>query len=244
MRRLTTALTCLLLCVVVLLSGPVCAIDSPAAGNDAPSTRSFEVHYRSLVDAADVVSDVLSPDGILTLNPRLKLLIVQDRSSVLDQVASLLDSFDLPPRRAEVILHLFLGHRESTQAKRQAGSQEFSKEVRGIVETLGDFTKWTSYEPLGSRSVTATEGEPVRVDISDLYRVDFILEAVHPHHSVVKFERFTLQRVTQQENGTEAVEELYTAGMAVDAGKLTLVIAASAPDSKRALFLALQVATR
>ena len=37
---------------------------------------------------------------------------------------------------------------------------------------------------------------------------------------------------------------LYTAGMVVQAHKLTLVVAASAPDSKRALFLALQVSPR
>ena len=69
MTRMTTALSSLLLCVAVSLLGPVCAIDSPVAGNDAPSTRSFKVHYRSLVDAADLVSDVLSPEGILTPEP-------------------------------------------------------------------------------------------------------------------------------------------------------------------------------
>jgi hypothetical protein len=237
MRRLATALTWLVLCIGVGLLSPVCA-------EDELSTRSFEVHYRSLGDTADLVSDVLSPQGILTLNPRLKVLIVQDRPAVLRQIESLIESFDLPPRRTEVVVHLFLGHRESSRPQVRTAGSEFSKEVRGVVETLGDFTKWTSYESLGSQSITAVEGEPVKLRISDLYRVDFTVEAVHPSQSVVKFERFSLQRVTLQEDGSEASEELYTAGMAVDAGKLTLVIAASAPDSQRALFLALQVTAR
>ena len=115
-----------------------------------------------------------------------------------------------------------------------------------MVERLGDVTRWTSYEPLGSRSVSGVEGDPVVANVSGDYRVAFTVESVHERQGVVrvKFKRFSLQREVPVGDGGRRVEDLYTAGLVVDAGKLTLVVAAAAPDSQRALFLALQVNPR
>ena len=115
-----------------------------------------------------------------------------------------------------------------------------------MVERLGDVTRWTSYEPLGSRSISGIEGEEVVASISGDYRVAFTIESVHERQGLtrVKFQRFSLQREVPFGEGGRRVEDLYTAGMVVDAGKLTLVVAAAAPDSQRALFLALQVDPR
>jgi len=170
----------------------------------------------------------------------MKILIVEDRRSVLDKVQALLESFDLPPRAVEVTLNLFLGTRADKAPARPAGRSTLSKEVRGILESLSDFTQWNSYEPLASRSITAVEGDQVVALLSGEYRVAFVVEAVHEKQQVIKFERFSLQRISGEE-GQEEIEDLYTAGMVVKAGKLNLVVAASAPDSQRALFLALQV---
>jgi len=115
--------------------------------------------------------------------------------------------------------------------------------VRGVIEAVGDFTQWTSYEPLGSRSVSSTEGDLVEAQITPEYRVVFKLQSVHERQRVAKFRRFTLQRV-KVTDGVETIEDLYTAGMVVTMGKLTMVVAASSPDSKQALFLALQVRPR
>jgi hypothetical protein len=114
------------------------------------------------------------------------------------------------------------------------------------MESLGDFTRWTDYEALGSRSVTGVEGQPVVANVAGDYRVSFTLDAVHETQGLVrvKFERFSLQREVATGDGGHRIEDLYTAGMVVDAGKLTLLVAASAPDSQRALFLALQVRPR
>ena len=50
--------------------------------------------------------------------------------------------------------------------------------------------------------------------------------------------------MVRKENEPDEIRDLYTAGMVVEADKLNLVVAASAPDSKRALFLALQATPR
>ena len=233
--------------VAVGLAALVLAVLEAAAEAPAPRAvvaRAFVVHHRALADAADVVQPILSADGSVKLQPRLKTLVVEDRSEVLDRVATLLESFDLPPRNVEVTLSLFLGTAQERPGQ-SVGASSFSREVRGVLETLGDFTKWTSYEPLGSRAVIAVEGgAPIVADLSDEYRVVFTVDAVQVEQRAVTFKRFSLQRRRVDAQGKETREDLYTAGMVLPLERLQTVGAASDPGSKRALFLTLQVRER
>jgi hypothetical protein len=230
------------LSVVPGLGGATAAQTSPP--DDPVSARAYEVRYRSLSDAAELVGTLLSAQGELTLKPALRTLVVEDTQSVLQKVAAVLESYDLPPRRIEVTVNLFLGRREDEEgAPSGPGAASFSREVRGVIETLGDFTRWTSYEPLGSRSVVGVEGDELVASISADYLVAFTVESVH-ESGVIKFKRFSLQRIERDEDGEERHEDLYTAGMVVDAGDLTLLVAASGPDADRALFLALKAEPR
>jgi hypothetical protein len=218
-----------------------------AGGADEPlPARAFEIHHRPLADAADLVGPLLSEEGTLTLRPRLRTLVVEDRPGVLERVASLLDSWDLPPRNAEVTLSLFLGtDRREDEASAGGPASDLSREVRGVLETLADFTKWTSYEPLGSRSVTGAEGAEVVARLSEEYRVVFVVESVHEGQGLIKFRWFTLQRVRHDDGtGAERVEDLYRTGMSLSAGRLHVVGAAADPNSQRALFLTLQARPR
>ena len=206
---------------------------------DPVGARAFEVRYRPLSDAADVVGDVLSPDGTVTLRPALKTLVVEDRVSVLDRVEALLQSFDLPPRNVEVVVGLFL----ATQRRDRA---EGPPPRRGKLLDLPplDFMKWNAYESLGSRSVVGVEGDQVISDLSSDYRVVFVIDSVDPNHGKVRFKSFSLQRRTRGEQGQEQIENQYTMGMVVDIGKQQVVGAATRPDAERALFLTLQVKSR
>jgi hypothetical protein len=219
---------------------------APAGGAEAPgggelSAQAFVVHHRELADAAEIVEPILSTDGSLTLKPRLRTLVVQDRPDVLARVATLLGSFDLPPRNIEVVLSLFLGTAQG-RAGQVPGAAGLSREVRGVLDAIGDFTKWTAYEPLGSRAVTAIEGgAPVVAELSDDYRVVFTVDAILAEQREVTFERFSLQRRRIDAEGRETIQDLYTAGMSLPFERLQTVGAASDPGSNRALFLMLQV---
>jgi hypothetical protein len=237
-RSIRAAVLCAWALVFATASGSFAAEDRFLA-------RAYQVNHRALADAADVVAPLLSPEGTVTLRPRLNVLVVQDRSSVLDRVQALLNSFDLPPKNVEVTLSLFMGlDRRSRSARRAGSGTVFSKEVRGVIDTLGDVTKWVAYEPLGSRSVTAVEGTAVTTSLSDDYRVVFTVKSVHETAGVVKFERVALQKLSHTEDGAEEVEDLYAAGMVLTAGRLHVVGAARQPGSDRALFLIVQVGAR
>jgi len=232
-----------ILLVVALCAGvPAGAADASRAA-DPVSARAYEVKFKSLADAAELISPLLTPQGSVTLQPRLKTLMVQDRVSVLDRVASLLSSFDVAPRNVEIAMSLFLGtDRREQEAGRLIPPSSMTKDVRGIAETLGDFTKWNAYEPLGGRAVTGVEGGRVTVNLSDEYRVTYDIDTVREQS--VKLTNFVLQRVTRGTDGKDKVQDVYSAAVVLPVGRMLMLGAAQNPESKRALFLTLQARPR
>jgi len=226
-----------LLAAAVLARGPAFAADDPL------SARAYEIRFKSLADAAELVSPLLTPQGSVTLQPRLKTLTVQDRVSVLDRVASLLKSFDVAPRNVEIAMSLFLGtDRREQEAGRIVPPSAMTTDVRGIAETLGDFTKWNAYESLGGRSVTGAEGGRVTVNLSEEYRVAYDVETVRDQS--VKLTHFLLQRVTRGPDGKDRIQDVYGADVVLPVGRMLMIGAAQNPESKRALFLTLQARPR
>ena len=220
---------------VVLAVGP-----GPAANDGDPVlARAFEVRHRPPADAAELVEALLSDEGSLTLQPRLKVLVVSDRVSVLAKVESLLQSFDLPPRQVDVTLSLFLG----TKRREDDGGRPPRPEPLIDLPPL-QFTKWTSYESLGSRSVNGVEGGKVTADLGNDFRVSFRVETVDERQGVVRFSVVTLERVARTPQGVEQVESLLSAAGVVDAGKQYIFGAAAGPDADRALFLTLRANPR
>lgn len=242
MSRLLTAL-CLLGTLVA--SGGVRA---RAADTGEPLVaRTYEVRHRSLWEAADLVKPVLSPEGSVKLQPRLRTLVVEDHPSVLSRVDTALREFDLPPRNVEVTLTLLLGTdvRDVKSGAPGIGPREISREIRGVSEALGDFTKWTNYALLGSQWVTGIEGRTVTVRLSDEYRVTFELESVQPPtprapQGMITFRSLVLQKLVRLETGLERTDELYSTAIQLHIGKLLMVGAARSPESRKALFLTIK----
>ena len=232
----------LLILALVLALAPAAVT---AADGQEMSARSYPIRFKTLPDALDLITGLLSEEGSVSLQPRLKRLVVQDRREVLDRIGAVIDDFDQPPLNVEVTVSLFMGSdRREEEAGRHAVTGSISKEVRGITETLGDFTKWTAYDPLGSRSVTCAEGSRVTVNLSDDYRVVFDVDAVEERLGKVKFGDFTLQKIIRTAEGTERYENQYTQGIVLPMGRLLVVGAARDPGSRKALFLSLQVRAR
>jgi hypothetical protein len=210
-----------------------------AAQAEGPvSARAFEVRYRSLSEAADVVGEVLSAEGSLVLKPKLNVLVVEDHAAVLERVETLLASFDLAPRGVEVTLSLFLGTKRREQ-------EQTDPAPRGIIELPPlQFTDWKYYESLGSRSVRGMEGDRVVAQLSEDYQVIFVVEFVDERQGVVKFANISLQRLERDAQGEPAVRSLYSMGIAVPTDRQHILGAATDPGADRALFLALRARPR
>jgi len=224
-----------------LLAAPfLCGV---AFAADALETRTFEVRFRTVADSVELVSPLLSPEGSLRLRPAQRMLVVEDRSEVLDRVRAALDRFDIAPRNVEVSFTLLLGSdTRPASAARGMDPANLSREIRGVHENLGDFTKWTNYELLGSQSVTVIEGHGATARLSDQYRVVVAVESVVAPSArapvgVVVLKSLVLERVTRDAQGADKVEELYSTAMQLPAGKLLTVGAAQSPESRKAIFL-------
>ncbi len=219
---------------------PVAALEQ----TDPIRARTFRVEFKPLSDAAELIAPLLTDEGSVMMRPRQKVLIVEDRMSVLVRVGQVLESFDLPPRSVKVTFVLFLGRDIRENAPRPASTASvFSEDVNAVIEALGDVTKWTSYEPLGSRSVRGQEGGRTVADLSSDYRVSFEIDSVtrRAGKEVVKFDRIVLQRVGRDEDGNETLEALYATAGTLKTGMLHVAGAASGPSADRALFLTMKV---
>jgi hypothetical protein len=240
-RRAGVAAIAAVLVVLSIAAPSVPASAAAEAPAEAVSARSFEIRHRPLADAVDLVSAVLSEDGSVSLRPRLRRIVVQDREAVLDRVARVLSEFDLPPRNVEVAVSLFLGtDRRDDEAGRLARSPDIAEETRGIRETLSDFTKWTEFAPLGTQTITCVEGFEGTVYLADDYRVEFRVQEVEGEDRVL-FDRFRLLRSVPTADGGERTVKHYDAAIRMPVGQELLVGAASGPDASAALFLKLLV---
>lgn len=231
-------------CLTAVLAAVLGVATSAAEAPAKLDVRVFEIRHKVLADAAEIVGPLVSPEGSLTLQPRLRTMTVQDRADVLDRIAAAVASFDVPPRNVEVTLTLFLGSdRREAEAGRASRDPATAREVRGVGETLGDFTKWSAYEPLGSQSIAVAEGAPVTANLSPDYRVVYEVESVDDR-GVVKFRAFALQRAVRDPAGNTRWEDQYATQIVIPAGRQLVVGAAQAPGSSRALFLKLQARPR
>jgi len=229
------------LLVLAFIVGPARAATQEP---DPVRTRHFKVEFKQLSDVAELIDPLLTDAGSVIMRPRLSTLIVEDRASVLRRAEQLIDSFDLPPRNVAITFILFLGRdiRENASAPTSSASV-FSDEVGAVIDALGDVTKWTSYEPLGSRAVRGQEGSRTVADLSSDYRVSFEVDAVTRRSGteVVKFSRIVLQRIGHDDSGNETLDDLYATAGTLKTGMLHVAGAASGPEADRALFLTMQV---
>jgi hypothetical protein len=235
-RSIVLRLACLALLVLALVPG--------AAFADGPlETRTFAVRFRTVSDAVQLVSPLLSPEGSLRLRPAQRMLVVEDQAVVLDRVRLALERFDTAPRNVEISFTLLLGSdTRPASAPRGMDPSTLSREIRGVHENLGDFTKWTNYELLGSQSVTVVEGHGATARLSDQYRVAVEVESVLAPSArspvgVVVLKSLVLERLSRDAHGADRVEELYSTAMQLHAGKLLTVGAAQSPESRKAIFL-------
>jgi hypothetical protein len=241
-RNVPKTVRAALLVAVVVAAGATALADD----DDPIQSRVFRVNHRSVAGAAEVVSAILSDNGEIEMKFRRNenILLVTDRASILDRVGPLLDSYDTPPRGVDVAVSLIMGTKtepETGEAGRLMSGSLYA-ELRGILETLQDFTEYKNYDPLGGGSARGLEGSSMTIDVEGEYRVTFDVGTVEDDN--VMFDRVRLERLERDDNGEERARTLYSAEAKVRPGRTLMLGASQGPDSEEALFLALLVHSR
>ena len=217
-----------------------------ASEDDAIESRVFRVNHRPVAAAAEVVSLILSEDAEIRIKFRRNqnIMVVTDHVSVLDRIGPLLESFDIPPRGVEVAISIIVGTK--TEPKTGEAGQRLPssmyRDIRGVVETLREFTEWKDFDQVGGGVTHAVEGSAVTIDVGEAYRVTFEVGSVADEK--VFFNRVWLRRLGRDDTGRETTRTLYETEISVPTGRTLVVGAAQGPDSKEALFLTLLVNAR
>jgi hypothetical protein len=240
----TRGFTLLSALILLLLATPIVAAEAERE-DDPIMARAFKVRHLPLTDAAELVEPVLSDDGEVSMQRRLRTLVVVDRVSVLDRVGPLIESSDLPPQNVELTFTLILGSDDSgAEAGRILSLPDVSKSVVDVAEKLIEFTKWKRLELLGSRSVQGVEGGEVTASLSDDYRVVFEIASVDVAQGKVRLKDFAVQKVVPLADGGVRYDDVYAMDVVSRIGKLNTLGASSGPEASKALFLTLQAEVR
>ncbi|MEW5805808.1 MAG: hypothetical protein AB1756_00380 [Acidobacteriota bacterium] len=194
----------------------------------------FQIKFKDIDDAAALVTPLLSDFGTLTIQPKLKTITVQDFEGNLKKIEEAIRGYDLPPKNVEIIINLIMA-----TEKEGGGTESISREIRGVSEALSDFTRWTNYSRIGSVIMTSMEGSEAASSIGEQYHVSFLVEYASEERGIIKFSRFSLEKLTGKGNERK-LEPLWNTALSLLNGKLLVVGAAKQPGSKRALFLTIQ----
>lgn len=213
---------------------------SPAGAGAEQETRAYVLEHRPVSEAAEAIGDWLGEEGSVSLRPRKKSLVVTDSAATHERIAAFLETFDVPPRPVEISVSLMLASdRSRDEAGRRTPLSAVTAEVRGVMESVGDFTRWVDYEPLGTHTASALEGTSTSVRLDETYGVEYRVDGIDrgPEGDRIRLAPFRLIRYRTHADGTERTETVFETAMRLPEGRLQVLGAASGADADRALFL-------
>jgi hypothetical protein len=225
----------------------LCAVAAQPAGAAADpveepelETRVFSVQFKPIEDVVLLVRNVLGENGSLTLQPRLKAVIVTDEPALLERVAQLIESFDVPPRQVHLDVQLLMGSlgKPPEKQKLQPGVRRLPGIDRDLRDALGNLI-WTDYDLLGSASFTTAEGEESTLALGDDYRIRLKVGTVNTQQNVTRFERFTLERRQAQPGGQETLRPIWDQVLNLRDNRRYVFGATQLKESSRAVFLSI-----
>lgn len=216
---------------VVLLCAPLFA---------ATETNTYTLQHRSAVEAAEAVAELLGEEGTLAMHPGKRTLIITDDPATHQKIRRFLIQFDAPPKAVRVSISLMLASdKAQDEAGRRTPLSSVSAEVRGVMDSVGDFTRWVDYQPLGSVAATAVEGSSQSVRLDEKYGIEFSIDGVEQTSKGerIRLAPFRLIRYQTDAKGVERSETVFETAMRLEAGRVQVLGAASGADADRALFL-------
>jgi hypothetical protein len=194
--------------------------------------RSFSLRYRSMDDAYRVIGPQIGARGSVKMQPGQRTLTIQDAPENLQRIASLLASYDVPPRNVQVLVQLIMASAGAAQR------EPAPPPIRGVIDRLSALsTRWTDYTMVGNAQILGTEGERSSLKVGDDYKVDFKIDQVSDETRVIRFKPFELLRREPVADGPERYASVVNTVLNLRDSQLFIVGASKAEQSNRALFM-------
>jgi len=217
---------------LILLAASAAAPPSGALPlEDQLSTRLFTIRFKAVEDIVLLIEPAMGDRGSYTVQPRLKAITVRDTAPNLSRIGDLITGFDQPPKSVRIVIQLLLATEADPAANRR------STEASGVPSLLRDVTKWSDVSVLGSASLVGVEGAQSMLNIGEEFRVRFRVDTVADRQGVVKFDRFALDRVVRDPDGTSRPVPIWDTVINLRNNQQLLLGATRAQESRRAVFL-------
>lgn len=221
--------------VVLVLAVFVSLLVAPAgialAGTPG-SDRVFTLHHRRAEEALRLLRPLLSEDASVTLQPKLNTLTVRDSAEVLARCQEAIAAFDLPPRAVVLSVTLL----KAGPIGGPSGGPVGSPEIRQVGDRLRKLFHFTSYVPLDTLTVQATEGNTVAYTIASDFRITFLLEP-SGDPAVVRLKDLALDRIRRDERGRETRGEILHTNVTIPLGQTNVLGVGRDEAATGALFL-------
>ncbi len=156
---------------------PLAATPPPASESDL-RVYAHTLRHRSTQEALVRIRPLLSPGGTVEEQPRDNTLVIRDSQTAIDQIASVLESFDLPPEELRVDIQVVrAGPKRSgiSPPSPEPVGEELAPE---LVAKLRDLLRYDDYRVMAKAGMTSKEGEEVTYSLGQGYKVSFRLGTV------------------------------------------------------------------
>lgn len=216
--------------VMILAFFALFAVGSVLEAEDAVLTKAFTIKFKRVEEVASVINGLLSERGAVTMQPKLKTIVVQDAERNLRQVEMAIAAFDVPPPTAEISIKL-------VRASRSPKETPISDEIKNMAH-VGDVLKFNDYALLDSGLIQCQEGEYSVLSLAKEYQLSFNADIIQKENKIIQLKNFQLKKL-KKEKGKEIFTPLITVTVNLRDSE-TLVLGASRfEDSDQALLVVL-----
>jgi len=205
---------------------------APMAQSEEPLlTKAITIKFKQVDEAASLVNSLLSDQGAVTLQPKLRTLVVQDYEKNLRQIEMAIAAYDVPPPAVEISLKL-------VRATKNNQVTPISDEIKQMAK-LGEVLKFNQYVLLDSSLIQSEEGQSSVVSLAKDYQLSFVTDVIQEGKGIIRLKNFQLKKRKKEVKGSDVFVPLISLTLNLRNAE-TLVLGASRfEESDQALMVIL-----
>ena len=214
------------------------AEEAPAVGEDGLAFRSFVLEHRPVDEAYALIAPYLSQRAEALVKRASGRLEIRDEPANLDQVRTLLASFDVPPRDIRFRILLYKGvRRDGEPPAAPTGSAGGGAGDVAVPPNLRDLVELDVFELLGRAEVVVREGALRRRLFGAGAGFQVELELGDVHREVVELKRLLLLRKVTSADDRARYRKVIEFGEDLELGKRRILYVVDRSHDRRALCL-------
>jgi hypothetical protein len=186
------------------------------------TSKTFTFKHKQADKAANVIKDILSAEGSMSIQPAANSLVVTDLPANMKKIAAAIATFDAPAQALQLSIRL-------VSASRGAESK-VDPDLADVASKLA-LLRYNVLESIGAAQASGKEGEPGVVSIQG-YRADFHFGEYDPASDSVQVVDFKLLRA----EGDQLAPMLKTT-LNLKLGQTVIIGATKDSKSQRALMI-------